>query len=124
MARNEAFGTFKNVQIGLSLVSGSPPTNTAKTRNTAQQSSSTLSTRNIGDRQLVTDPDGANASNGVPDFVNKTKGLVLATLASLFGPKKGTSQPVEHVVVAHSCNSCIKRTTLHTQLESKLGSKS
>ncbi|KEK24782.1 Spore coat protein, partial [Bacillus gaemokensis] len=66
VARSVAFGTFKNVQIGSPSGAGSPPTNTANTRNTAQQSSSTLSTRKIGDWQEVVDPEGANAWKGTP----------------------------------------------------------
>ena len=60
---NLAFGTFKNVQIGsLSIGTGDPsPNTTVNTRSTAQLSSSTLSTRKIGDLQLVRIHDGANA---------------------------------------------------------------
>jgi len=117
---NLAFGTAKNVQIGSSPGgTGEPsPNTTVNTRSTAQLSSSTLSTRKIGDRQLVRLEDGANASKGSPVFVYKIKGRVLATDALLCAPKNGTSQPDPHVVVAHSCSSCIKRTTFDTQLKS------
>ena len=56
-------------------------------RSTAQLSSSTLSTRKIGDRQLVRLDDGANASKGTPAFVYKIKGRVFATDAVLCAPK-------------------------------------
>lgn len=118
---NLAFGTARNVQIG-SSVGGTgevSPNTTLNTRNTAQSSSSILSTRKTGDRQLVRFAEGANASNGAPAFVYKIKGRVFATDALLCAPKKGTSQPDPHVVVAHSCNSCIKRTTFDTQLKSQ-----
>jgi hypothetical protein len=118
---NLAFGTAKNVQIG-SSVGGTgelSPNTTVNTRNTAQSSSSILSTRKMGDRQLVRLEDGANASKGAPAFVYKIKGRVFATDAVLCAPKNGTSQPDPHVVVAHSCSSCIKRTTLDTQLKSQ-----
>ena len=118
---NLAFGTAKNVQIGSSPggTGEVSPNTTVNTRNTAQSSSSILSTRKIGDWQLERLADGANASNGVPAFVYKMKGRVFATDALLCAAKKGTSQPDPHVVVAHSCSSCIKRTTLDTQLKSK-----
>ncbi|KZD70410.1 hypothetical protein B4088_1148 [Bacillus cereus] len=116
-----AFGTAKNVQIGSSPGGTEVPSpkTTVNTRNTAQSSSSILSTRKIGDWQLVRLADGAKASKGVPAFVYKIKGRVFATDALLCAPKNGTSQPDPHVVVAHSCNSCIKRTTFDTQLKSK-----
>ena len=63
-----AFGTAKNVQIG-SSVGGTgelSPNTTLNTRSTAQLSSSTLSTRKMGDLQLVRLEDGANASKGSP----------------------------------------------------------
>jgi len=118
---NLAFGTAKNVQIG-SLSGGTgevSPNTTVNTRNTAQLSSSTLSTRKIGDRQLERLAVGANASKGSPVFVYKINGRVFATDALLCAPKNGTSQPDPQVVVAHSCNSCIKRTTFDTQLKSQ-----
>jgi len=118
---NLAFGTARNVQIG-SSVGGTgevSPNTTLNTRNTAQSSSSILSTRKIGERQLVRFAEGANASKGAPAFVYKIKGRVFATDALLCAPKNGTSQPDPHVVVAHSCNSCIKRTTFDTQLKSQ-----
>jgi len=115
-----AFGTAKNVQIGSSPGGTAVPSpkTTVNTRNTAQSSSSILSTRKMGDRQLVRLEDGANASKGSPVFVYKIKGRVFATDALLCAPKNGTSQPDPHVVVAHSCSSCIKRTTFDTQLKS------
>ncbi len=67
---NLAFGTAKNVQIGSSPggIEVPSPNTTLNTRSTAQLSSSTLSTRKIGDRQLVRLDDGANASKGSPVF--------------------------------------------------------
>ncbi len=67
---NLAFGTAKNVQIGLSPGgTGEPsPNTTVNTRSTAQLSSSTLSTRKIGDWQLTRLADGANASNACSSF--------------------------------------------------------
>ncbi len=72
---NLAFGTARNVQIG-SSVGGTgevSPNTTLNTRNTAQSSSSILSTRKIGDRRLVRFAEGANASKGAPAFVYKIK---------------------------------------------------
>ncbi|KMN46870.1 Spore coat protein [Bacillus sp. LK2] len=118
---NFAFGTFKNVQIGSSSSrTGEPSHNTTtNTRSTAQLSSSMLSTRKIEDVQCLEFSDGANALKGSPSFVYKIKGRVFATTALLCAPKNGISHPDPHVVVAHSCSSCIKRTTLDTQLKSK-----
>jgi hypothetical protein len=114
--RKVAFGKFKNVQIGLSPGgTGSPPIVTVNTRNTAQLSSSTLSTRKIGDVQLVRLPDGANASKISPFFLYKIKGRVFATDELLCAPKNGISQPDPHVVVEQSCNSLINFTTSATQ---------
>jgi len=114
---NLAFGTAKNVQIG-SLSGGTgelSPNTTVNTRNTAQLSSSTLSTRKIGDRQLERLAVGANASKGSPVFVYKIKGRVFATEALLCAPKNGISQPDPHVVVEQSCNSLMNLTTSTTQ---------
>ncbi|OAK46883.1 spore coat protein [Bacillus wiedmannii] len=105
---NLAFGTAKNVQIGsLSGGTGEVSPNT------------TVNTRNTGDRQLERLAVGANASKGSPVFVYKINGRVFATDELLCAPKNGTSQPDPQVVVAHSCNSCIKRTTFDTQLKSQ-----
>jgi hypothetical protein len=114
---NLAFGTAKNVQIGSSPGgTGEPsPNTTVNTRRTAQLSSSTLSTRKIGDWQLVRLEDGANASNGVPAFVYKIKGRVFATAAVLCAPKNGISQPEPHVELEQSCSSLMNFTTSTTQ---------
>ncbi|EEK90472.1 Spore coat protein [Bacillus cereus AH676] len=114
---NLAFGTAKNVQIGSSPggTGELSPKTTVNTRSTAQLSSSTLSTRKIGERQLVRLDDGANASKGSPVFVYKIKGRVLATDAVLCAPKNGISQPDPHVVVEQSCNSLMNFTTSTTQ---------
>ena len=64
---NLAFGTAKTYKLDRHRGTGVPsPNTTVNTRSTAQLSSSTLSTRKIGDRQLVRLEDGANASKGSP----------------------------------------------------------
>jgi len=117
VAINFAFGTAKNVQIGLSPggTEVPSPNTTVSTLSTAQLSSSTLSTRKIGDWQLTRLADGAKASKGVPAFVYKIKGRVFATDAVLCAPKNGISQPDPHVVVEQSCNSLMNFTTSTTQ---------
>ena len=77
------------------------PNTTVNTRNTAQSSSSILSTRKIGDRQLVRLADGANASKGAPAFVYKIKGRVLATDAVLCAPKMELRNQI-HMLLLHS----------------------
>ena len=82
---NFEVGAFKNVQIGSSPgFTGVPSLNiTVNTRSTAQLSSSTLSTRKIGEVHCLRSPIGANASKGVPALVYKIKGRVFATAALL-----------------------------------------
>ena len=117
---NLAFGTAKNVQIGSSPggTGEVSPNTTVNTRNTAQSSSSILSTRKIGDWQLVRFADGANASNGVPAFVYKIKDAYLLRMRYYVLLKRELRNQIR-MLSLHSCNSCIKRTTLDTQLKSQ-----
>ena len=62
-----AFGTAKTYRLSSPGGTAVPsPKTTVNTRNTAQSSSSILSTRKMGDLQLVRLEDGANASKGSP----------------------------------------------------------
>lgn len=84
-------------------MSGSLPTITINARSTAQQSSSTLSTRKIGERQFLF-VEGTYASKGVPDFVNK---MDVCLLLSLYSGDRGMERYIVmnkqwmHILVIH-----------------------
>ena len=101
-----AFGTAKTYRLSSPGGTAVPsPKTTVNTRNTAQSSSSILSTRKIGDLQLVRLEDGANASKGSPVFVYKIKGRVFATDALLCAPKMELRNQIHmlslHILVVH-----------------------